>query len=406
MSKVKNSITRALADGRYLKLDASNGPLTGNLETKHLGVNRPPTAGHNIIVAEVYTGSGTIVGIGNFPEYAPSVSQDNVLVSLQGNAWFDTTNWSTVAGTPPAIRCLDFFPAPVASGVGSADLLITGIATAGLLNLVGRVVTADIITGIAIQPIAHLDFGFPVVDATTANIVRGLFIGTAAATTGTWGRLSGLELEKQISGVINQGLWMAGDGIGADIVFGAGFDANIYYDGIDLIINPKLVGTGAVHILGDLLFTGDGHGLPFGEIYAHNNITTMSVSSAGYTQVVIFDTNGESNNTTPDHTNDYITIVEAGRYLLTVSLTVINNAGATHTIDVDVSKNNKAADFNNCHASRTLAAGTDKGSISISGIIDVAVNDTIEVWITTDRVVASNIIIEDITLSIVHIGGT
>jgi hypothetical protein len=205
-------------------------------------------------------------------------------------------------------------------------------------------------------------------------------------------------------------LEVAGDiTINADnngVIFGGGQDAKIYYDNTDLIINPKVVGTGAVNILGDLIFTGDDTGLPFGEIWVHDNTTTMSVSSAGYTQVVIFDTNGESNNCTPDHTNDHITIVEAGRYLLTLSLTVINNAGVGHTIDVDVSKNNMATDYDNCHASRTLAAGTDVGSVSISGIIDAAVNDTIEVWITTDRAIASDITVEDITLSLVCIGGT
>jgi len=36
------------------------------------------------------------------------------------------------------------------------------------------------------------------------------------------------------------------------LVFGAGQDASIYYDGTDLIINPKLVGSGVLKVLGDI----------------------------------------------------------------------------------------------------------------------------------------------------------
>ena len=32
MAEVRNAISQALADGRYLLLDCSNGPLTGNLD--------------------------------------------------------------------------------------------------------------------------------------------------------------------------------------------------------------------------------------------------------------------------------------------------------------------------------------------------------------------------------------
>jgi hypothetical protein len=48
--------------------------------------------------------------------------------------------------------------------------------------------------------------------------------------------------------VINQGLALSGDGIGADLVFGAGYDANVFYDGTNLIIDPDMVGSGRVLI--------------------------------------------------------------------------------------------------------------------------------------------------------------
>ena len=50
----------------------------------------------------------------------------------------------------------------------------------------------------------------------------------------------------------NAGIILNGDGDAGRILFGAGRDAEIKYDGTDLSINPKLVGTGKVFIGGDL----------------------------------------------------------------------------------------------------------------------------------------------------------
>ncbi len=407
MPEVRNALSQALADGRYLRLDASNDPITENLElTKHIGLGgTSSTSAHGLIMSELFSpllSPGTVVGLGCFPSWSPAFAGSNTIVSIQGNVWFDGTQWGAGSG----VRGLDFFPAPVSSGIGSANLNITGITTGGMLNVGTRVVTANTITGIAVVPLA----GFYGTDNSTVNIVRGMIISSAVSTLGTWGRLCGLEINPQTSGVINQGLWMAGDGIGADLLFGAGAggvgDAHIYYDGTDLIIDPQLLGTGAVNILGDLIFTGDNTGLPFGEIYVKNNSNTMSVSSAGYTQVTDFAVNGESNNTTPDHNSDHITIIESGRYIVTVSMAILNSAGAGHTIDVHVSKNNDTTVFANLEAQRTLSAGTDAGSGSISGIIDINATDTLEVWISSDSGVARNITVIDITLTLVMLGGT
>jgi hypothetical protein len=161
----------------------------------------------------------------------------------------------------------------------------------------------------------------------------------------------------------------------------------------------------SVSSTGDLLFHGTG-GLAFGEIFAKDNSTTTSVSSGGWTQITIFDTNGVSNNTTPDHTNDHITITQAGMYMATISIVVENNAGAGHAVEFSLYKNNGASEFTNVHAHRTLSAGTDKGSVSLSGIVDLAVNDTIELWATSDSGTAKNITVSDVTLSLIQNGGT
>lgn len=40
------------------------------------------------------------------------------------------------------------------------------------------------------------------------------------------------------------------------IFMGTGTDASIYYDGTNLVVNPKLVGTGNVNVLGDIAVSG------------------------------------------------------------------------------------------------------------------------------------------------------
>lgn len=157
---------------------------------------------------------------------------------------------------------------------------------------------------------------------------------------------------------------------------------------------------------GDTFWKGAGTGLPYGDMYANDNSTPMSVSSAGYTQVTIFDTNGNSNLLTPDHTNDHHTIVKAGVYKVLCGLTVANNAGAGHKVEFVIAKNNGTVIFANCKRHRTLSSGTDVGAMLVWGYIDVAASDTIEVWASSNSVAAKNITVEDINLGLMMGGGT
>lgn len=195
-------------------------------------------------------------------------------------------------------------------------------------------------------------------------------------------------------------------GVAGDITLGDSTERDMFPE-TDLKIN---LGTSSssfnnLYIGGDIFMTDDGGGLTFGEIYVKDNATTTTLNSAAKVQITIFDTDGESNNSTPDHTNDHITITKAGKYLITVSLSVENGAGAAHKIDASIWKNNGATEFNNIHSHRDLSAGTDLGALALSGIVDLSVNDTIEVWLDTDRGSDSVVTVEDITLSLVQIGG-
>ena len=164
-----------------------------------------------------------------------------------------------------------------------------------------------------------------------------------------------------------------------------------------------------VSATGDVVFVGSG-GLAFADICANDVADELTITTAGQAnkvQITSFNNNGVSNNMTPDHTNDHITVTKAGMYLCTVSMSISSAAaGGADDIGFAVYKNNGNTEFINCHGHRTLGGGgTDRGSCSMSGIIDLAVNDTIEVWIWNEDS-TDNVVVDDLTLSLVQVGGT
>jgi len=159
---------------------------------------------------------------------------------------------------------------------------------------------------------------------------------------------------------------------------------------------------------GDLVFVNS-DGMCFGEIYATDVANTITIAGTGYAnrvQITSFAVNGVSNNATPDHTNDHITITKAGMYLCTVSVAASSAGGTAYLAGFGVFKGNGVTAFENLHAHRNLSGGGgDNGSISMSGIIDLAATDTVEVW-CWNATNTNNIVIDDITLSLLQIGGT
>lgn len=160
---------------------------------------------------------------------------------------------------------------------------------------------------------------------------------------------------------------------------------------------------------GAALFVGTG-GLIAAEIYTYDSGATITIGTAGIAnkvQVTAFSVNGYSLNMTPDHSNDHITVVKAGMYLCKVSLTIASTGGGgADEFGFSVWKNNGTSEFQNCHGHRKLAGGGgDTGSVTLSGILDLAVNDTIEVWCWNESS-TDDLIIDDVTLTLIQIGGT
>lgn len=157
---------------------------------------------------------------------------------------------------------------------------------------------------------------------------------------------------------------------------------------------------------GDFTFVSNA-GLAFGELWTNDNTAPTTIGAAEiFVQFVNFQKEGASNNTTPSSANNHITIEKTGNFLVTGSFCVESiGGGAADKVTIQIRKNNGATSYNNMHVHRLLAGGGgDVGSISVSGMANFAVNDTVEVWVTNEDN-ASNFIIDEANLSLVQTGG-
>ncbi len=176
------------------------------------------------------------------------------------------------------------------------------------------------------------------------------------------------------------------------------------------ILGPVTLGGASDNVVveadGDVLFVGGG-GLHFADMYVQDSVAVHELSTTKI-QVTGFTVTGVSNgNVTPDHSNDHITLGVEGMYLVTISITAENDETQAHTIKVSLWKNNGATEFANLHCHRRLSGGAgDVGSLSLSGIIDGTAADTLEIWASSDSGSNKGVIFQDITMSVVQIGGT
>ena len=189
-------------------------------------------------------------------------------------------------------------------------------------------------------------------------------------------------------------------------------DVRRYFVELERILTELFDGdqqiAGNLEASGSLIFIGDA-GLPHAEISVQGNAVETTFADAGQAnkaQVTVFDTNGCSHNMTPDHTNDHITVLVEGIYACIISVSAASTGGDSDEIAMSLFKNNGATEFTNVHSHRIYSGGTgDKGSQSLSGLVDLAVGDTIEVWVWNEDD-DDSITIDDMTLTLIHIGGT
>lgn len=96
------------------------------------------------------------------------------------------------------------------------------------------------------------------------EIKDGKISGSVMESTGIW--------IDYIQGAVKRGIVLNQDGAGGDIVFGAGQDSRIYYDGTNLHIDAALVGSGTIIL--DNLPTSSA-GLPTGAVWNNSNVLNI-----------------------------------------------------------------------------------------------------------------------------------
>ena len=160
--------------------------------------------------------------------------------------------------------------------------------------------------------------------------------------------------------------------------------------------------------VGQVTFIGDDIGLPYGELSVTDNLSEtviLATGEANKVQFLFFDTVGEANRTTPDATENHILVSITGKYLVTISLAAESVAGAAVNMAFNAYKDNGTIKLPHIHAHRDFdGGGGDVGSISLSGISDFTAGDTLELWLWNESN-TQNIIVEDVTMSLLQIGG-
>jgi hypothetical protein len=212
----------------------------------HIGLNSDPTLTHCLFGTEGFVGgSGNRIGVGIFPAYVPGTFAANNVYGVQGNTFFGGVNWAANS----FVSALQFFPAPDyqygSTSWGSSNLNLLGVDTGGLINIFSRTVTAASLVGLRVGTLAHI-FGGP--GAVSATYAAAIEVGSPSQTTGTIGTQTGIIIQPQLYGTLNQGMWLNGNAAGSDIVLGTAKSARVWYNGTNLVIDPDNAGSGIVLI--------------------------------------------------------------------------------------------------------------------------------------------------------------
>jgi hypothetical protein len=162
---------------------------------------------------------------------------------------------------------------------------------------------------------------------------------------------------------------------------------------------------GSITINGDLYFDASGSGLPYGELEYHDGGTNLVMAAQDtYYQFTGFDTNGESNLTTPDHTNDHITIAKTGIYMVNLMASV----RSTTVVDWELATAvNNGATIHAPNIHFTSAAGGKGVNVHQSHFISLTAGDTIEVWGQRTNLAGASqtLTFDSCDLNVLQIGG-
>lgn len=117
------------------------------------------------------------------------------------------------------------------------------------------------------------------------------------------------------------------------------------------------------------------HGV-YGAIYAENGSTAQTGISDTAAKMTGFSANGISSGTTPDYTNNQITLGSDGIYL--VFLQVSFTGTASKTFECQIRNNDGNTNY---HSNRKLGATGDVGSASCLALLSCSANDVMSVYV-------------------------
>ena len=146
-------------------------------------------------------------------------------------------------------------------------------------------------------------------------------------------------------------------------------------------------------------------GIPYGEIYVHDNSTAKTVATgASYTLYDVWTGNGQSFLTTNDYSNGKITLTKSGIYKVNGSFSF---ASGTANVNVLGALFLNGTEQNQIHFRRKISTANDEGAASFTGFID-ATSDALDVDMRMRHDYGSNV---DITvtyanLNIIRFGDT
>lgn len=178
--------------------------------------------------------------------------------------------------------------------------------------------------------------------------------------------------------------------------------AGIYIDAISgATTNYSLyTNAGIVRLGDDTYWVGAGSGLPYGEIYQQGNASPTVIATQNVWVKIANMTAGLGNLTTPSAANDNITILQAGVYEVKASVNFLGTA--TNTYEISVSQNGTPL-TNIYYISPEV--GVDILNAPLTGLVNCAINDTLDIMIRCTDLVTGNATVVNANLNVTMVGG-
>lgn len=138
------------------------------------------------------------------------------------------------------------------------------------------------------------------------------------------------------------------------------------------------------------------HGV-YGEMYVTGGASAQSLDTTP-AQLTGFAANGNSSGTTPDHTNDQITVGTDGVYLVHGQFSAIGETGTTY--ELELRSNGSLVPGIRCKFTASMTVG-DHVSASFIGLVTLAADDVLSVYGESDDAGGANLTLVEAQL-VVH----